>query len=622
MAAWLFLAVSFAVPSGDRPVEMGPALEVLADPQRSLSVDQARVSPAFAPLGTPAHSWGYTHAAYWARFELVNPGPTPVVSILELTDAVTRADLILDGQPPRRSGNELPFLSREVLSRNISFRIPLDAGAHLAGLVRLESQGALQLQPRLWSEKGFVARELRTRLLIGLHYGIVLGLLAYNLFLFFSVRDRAYLFYALFQLSVLVAQAGVDQLIYQYVLPGSPELVARIQVLFAGVLVASAAAFARDFLQTSRFVRLGHQLLGGVLVVGLALILAALFWKHVEGFGAVVMLVAPVLLLVVGIMAWLRGSPNGLFFMLAWLALLSAGTVGALTALGVLDAINVTDWGQRLGSALEAILLSLGLASRINRLQREHHQAQLALAQDRAERIESLNELVAGVAHEIGNPLNLTLGGSKELARRITTLATPPTDPEALAKLVAPMGRFSDLVLRGNQRIERIVANLRAYTQAETRPAERTDVGAAVNSAIALLQPRLTEAGITVEHQAVAAHAALRPGELDQVLANLLLNAWQAMPDGGRLAIRTVVDNAQIEVTIADTGPGVAEADRASIFRPFFSTRPAGEGSGLGLSVSSEIMRRNGGSVVLAPAAVGATFVLRLPVLPADAMVA
>ena len=617
MSALLFLAVTFAVPTGERPVMLGRDLEVLADPQRTLTVDEARAPAApYLALGTTAHGWGYTHAAYWARLVLVNPGAVAVPVILELSDAIGRADLYLfaaDGSmSTRRTGNELPFSAREVPSRNISFRIPLGAGERTEVLVRIQSEGSLQLQPRLWTERGFYERATKTRLLIGLHYGLVLGLLAYNLFLFFSVRDRAYLFYALFQLAVLGAQAGVDQLTYQYVLPGLPEWVARIQVLFAGVLVASASAFARDFLQTARYVPRAHRMLGGLGVVGLGLVLVALVSKRVEGLGAAVMLVAPVVLMVTGILAWRRGSPNGVFFVLAWLALLTAGTVGALTALGIIDAINVTDWGQRLGSSLEAILLSLGLANRINRLQRDHARAEAALARDRSERIDSLNQLVAGVAHEIGNPLNLTLGGSKELARRVAALADT-ADAETLGNLIAPLPRIVSLIVKGNERIERIVANLRAYTQSEARPAVPTDVGAAVETSLDLLRRRCEDSHIVVDSVIQGRPCvACRPGELDQVLANVLLNACQAMPDGGRLTVRAVVEQERVRLTISDTGPGVSDGDRASIFRAFFTTRPAGEGSGLGLSVSFEIMRRNGGTIELG-AGPGAVFVLTLP---------
>jgi two-component system, NtrC family, sensor kinase len=170
-------------------------------------------------------------------------------------------------------------------------------------------------------------------------------------------------------------------------------------------------------------------------------------------------------------------------------------------------------------------------------------------------------------------------------------------------------------VVKGNQRIERILGNLRVFSQERERVVERTDVVAALEATVELLRPRVTSQKIEVSLRVDArAHVGDHPGELDQVLTNLLLNACQAMPDGGRLGIRCWTDDGHALVSLADSGPGIPQAERAAIFRPFYTTRGPGEGTGLGLSVSSEIVRRNGGTLELAAdGSVGATFVVRWP---------
>jgi signal transduction histidine kinase len=285
----------------------------------------------------------------------------------------------------------------------------------------------------------------------------------------------------------------------------------------------------------------------------------------------------------------------------AWSALLITGTVGALTALGVIDAINFTDYGQRLSSAVEAILLSLGLAQRINRMRRETEAAQRALERDRLERISALNQLIAGLAHEIGNPLNLSLGGARELQRRLN---------EPGAAIDAPLLRAAELALQGNQRIHRILANLRDYSQAREGAAERSDVAAAIHACLELVRERLGAQKIEVALQLDDSAIVGSPGELDQVLTNLILNACQAMPDGGKLHIGCGRHGGHAWIRVADTGSGIPEGDRASIFRPFFTT---GHGTGLGLAVSREIVRRNGGTLELAASPVGAAFEIRWP---------
>ena len=105
-----------------------------------------------------------------------------------------------------------------------------------------------------------------------------------------------------------------------------------------------------------------------------------------------------------------------------------------------------------------------------------------------------------------------------------------------------------------------------------------------------------------------------RPGELQQVLVNLLTNAVQAMPSGGDLVIEAVAREGAIEIAVEDTGPGVDPAHRDTIFEPFFTTRGSDGGTGLGLAVAREIVLRHGGAIRLADGRVGARFVVSLPI--------
>ena len=224
------------------------------------------------------------------------------------------------------------------------------------------------------------------------------------------------------------------------------------------------------------------------------------------------------------------------------------------------------------------------------------------------ERLAAIGELVAGVAHEVNNPLGSISAFAQLLLR----------DPTVVGE-----HRDSIEVIRSEtQRASQVVRDLLAF--ARRAPAERSavDVNELVERSLRLRGFQLTSARVQLVTELDPALAAIEADgrQLQQVLLNLITNAIQAMaPRGsGVLTVRTrAADGSEDVVTIevADNGPGVSSHARAHIFEPFFTTKPEGEGTGLGLSVSYGIVAAHGGEIRLAdlPAGAGATFIVSLP---------
>ncbi len=267
----------------------------------------------------------------------------------------------------------------------------------------------------------------------------------------------------------------------------------------------------------------------------------------------------------------------------------------------------------------------------------ELKQAQAALVQ--GERMALLGELVAGVAHEVNNPLN-AIGGSISSLSRVEEelrdmLASyqqaeahlPPAEREALAQKREALdleGALDDLagvakvVRSATQRSVEIVGNLRRFARA---PAEAlpASLDAGLEETLSLLRHRLDDHGIEVKvDDATLPEVVCRPGEINQVFMNVLTNAIAA-PADTTIVVRKRVEGDMVVVEIADDGPGVPEGLRARIFDPFFTTKSRGEGTGLGLSISADILRRHGGRLSVDADAdlPGACFRLELP-LEAD----
>ncbi len=218
-------------------------------------------------------------------------------------------------------------------------------------------------------------------------------------------------------------------------------------------------------------------------------------------------------------------------------------------------------------------------------------------------RLASLGFMVAGVCHEVANPLT-AISSTVQLLR-----ATPECPPALLDKGLAN-------IAANVQRVLNISRKLNDFSRASNDARASLNLFATVNDALSLLhQDSLmheVSVACTLDH-AIVIHG--DPSQLQQVFCNVFTNAAQAMRGRGRLFIRdTRPDANSVEIAIRDTGPGIAERDLPRLFEPFFTTKPAGYGTGLGLAISSEIVLSHGGSMRAAnDAQGGACFYIRLP---------
>jgi two-component system NtrC family sensor kinase len=228
----------------------------------------------------------------------------------------------------------------------------------------------------------------------------------------------------------------------------------------------------------------------------------------------------------------------------------------------------------------------------------------------RTEKLASVGQLAAGVAHEIGNPLAAILGFVDILRS---------DDPAAAGALSGADRRdMLDRVKAETQRIHRTIQDLLAYSRPGGEDAQPTDPHKVFLAAQGLLEPQKRFRGV----QVVAAgqswpRVLVSPGRLQQVFVNLLLNAADAMDGAGTVEVACTAERGTIRVTITDTGPGVPAELRRKIFDPFFTTKPPGQGTGLGLAISRSIVESYGGQLDLGSSPAGARFVVTLPAVDA-----
>jgi len=222
----------------------------------------------------------------------------------------------------------------------------------------------------------------------------------------------------------------------------------------------------------------------------------------------------------------------------------------------------------------------------------------------RSERMAAVGQLAAGLSHEIDNPIGVILGFAELLLEDI-----PEGDP-----------RREDLItiLEESKRCKRIVRGLLDFSRPPVLGVVTTDINeVVVNTAEAARSQRtFRDARITLELADGLPSLQADPDRLRQVFMNLLLNAVQAMPEGGDITVGTAIDEGgRVKVTFRDTGIGVGPEDMPRIFDPFFSTKRPGEGTGLGLAICRRLIEEQGGAIeAMSEPGKGSVFTVSLPV--------
>ena len=215
----------------------------------------------------------------------------------------------------------------------------------------------------------------------------------------------------------------------------------------------------------------------------------------------------------------------------------------------------------------------------------------------------AVGELAAGVAHELNNPLTSVLGFSQLMLR-----STDREDP-AHENLMT--------IVNESMRARHIVRDLLAFSrQSESFP-EPAEVNDVVRGALDLVRGQAETSGVTLveEYEERLPLLELAIGRMKQVFLNLFTNAIQAMPDGGKLLVRSERTGGSIAIRVADTGSGIEDSIRERIFEPFFTTKQHQQGTGLGLSVSLGIVEEHGGRItVSSEPGSGSIFTVWLPI--------
>ncbi|WP_339471393.1 hybrid sensor histidine kinase/response regulator [Pseudomonas sp. EL_65y_Pfl1_R83] len=599
-----------------RSLPLGRAMQVLEDPTDALTIADVSAPSAatqFKPYDKDTLNAGYSRSVFWLKVNLHYLPTHPEVQrtwLLELAyPPLDHLDLYLPDNTGTyrlagRTGDALPFSSREIRQNNYLFNVDFTPGQAKTVYLRLQSEGSIQAPLTLWSSTAYLEQQPLRLYVLGLIYGVLLGMLVYNLFIYLSVRDTSYLYYIFYIASFGMYQLSVNGAAVEYFWPNNPWWANAATPFLIGSAALFGSLFARSFLHTAQHSRWINRLLLALVACGAVVMLLSLMTSYALALRLAtgLALVFTVTIFVAAIKAWYCGQRVARYFIIAWSAFLLGGVVNTLMVLGYLPNVFLTMYASQIGSAIEVALLSLALADRINSMREQ--QAQILF--DASQKLEVLNqqlarsnrlkdEFLATLTHELRTPMNGVIG-SLELMQTVPLDADLAQYQQTAAGSARDMMRMVNGILTLTElQAGRLSAQPQVFSLRGTLDTLRQQFNASAQSK-----------GLAFSIDVAGELPDRVVGDADkllQCLDCLLDNAFKFTHEGSvRLRVVGVPHSEgalRLSFIVTDTGIGFAFLDEATLYQRFFqldgsTTREYG-GMGIGLAICRQLIELLGG---------------------------
>lgn len=406
--------------------QIGRHFDILEDASRSLTIQDITMERDI-PLrwkrsNSDAPGFGFTRSAYWLRFRIENPGSTAANIYLENTyPLLDHLDLykpdVQGRYTVRKSGDQLPFASRDVDYRNFVFSIMQPPKSINTYYFRSESTTSMNLQFFMSSPEIFQKRTSSELPLLWLYYGLLISMIVLNFLISFSVKDYCYYYYVGYIALYMVLQMALNGLAYEYLWPNLPVWQNYSIPLLICLAFAAGNQFARLFMQTHRTAPRWDKVIIAMIAlsaVGIVITLAVDYSLGVKFSTA--LMSGSVILLTVSVILTVKGVRTARFYLASWSFFIVGVFAFAMKSLGIMPVNLFTNWSIQIGSTLQVIILAFALSDKISAMNRELKELNVNLETRVTERTEELT-----VARD-------ALWGEMQLAKKIQTVLLP-VDP-------------------------------------------------------------------------------------------------------------------------------------------------------------------------------------------------
>lgn len=635
-------------------------------------------------------SLGFTSDTIWAKLDLARFEETKGESIIEVRNPTFRiVQLYKSGDGEAIEQSKRVYLDHLGKSNPFTYPYPIFKVGIKKGdnyYLKIFSTEPVNFSVAIDSEEEFYHKYTKTISLVSVYVGVMIALFLYNLFLFFSVKDRVYFFYCLYILFISAIQLTLLGYSYFLIFFQNPIWYEHSIIVFSSLSGIFGVLFLRKFLETKKYLPLINKGLSLILIVyslgaiGRVFGLVSLSYSFTD-IGA---LLVVVFFMSSGIMMVRKGYRPAFYFLAAWGFFLFGLLFFVFQNQGLINFGSFSNLPMLLGTALEAILLSLALADRINILKKEkedeqieklrilHENEELIKQQNtmleekvrirtdeleqalrnlqntqsqlvNQEKMASLGQLTAGIAHEINNPINFVSSniiplkrdikdimevvefyrqtGEKEFTEASREKARNLEEDLELDYVLEEVGQLLKGMDDGAKRTVEIVKGLRLFSRVDEQDVKKVDIHDGINSTIILLNSSIPGKIRIIRDFGELPLVECLAGKINQVLMNIINNAVQALAEhidsivDPKIELRTRSLRDMVTIEIIDNGPGMPDHVKQRVFEPFFTTKAVGKGTGLGLSIVYSIIENHKGTLeVITEEGQGTTFKITLPV--------
>lgn len=664
----------------------------LEDKKGKLTIQDVKaVSPdQFLLNEMDVFNFGFTKSTYWLKTTVQN-GTTVNELMFEIGQTNTDiVELYFDDQVQVVS-DLTKFSDRAIKDPKPIFKMPIKPGQTKEVYIKVKGQDELVIPIHVSSTQTIQSKGQVRETLFGLFAGILAVMILYNLFLFLSLRTSIYFFYVINILPLFIGQSSLVGYANKFFWPNSNFWPDHAVVIFPLLSIIFGLIFMSRFINLKRnmpwsiwainvfiavsVIGIGFSLIGQTAIASIIL--------NANG------MVSALVIITICAVLTRRKVSSAKFVLVAWTIFLIGVILYVMRSLNILSYSLLTNYSMPIGAAIETVLLSFALADRINMLKKQREESQRLMLievkknndltrnqnkvleekvkkrteelevmnldlQDtlsnlkstqghlvEAEKMASLGQLTAGIAHEINNPINYVssnveplrqdlgdiltiLNGYKEFAKdsdlpEMKALLTQEEELD-IDYAIKEMHELLGGIEEGAKRTSEIVTGLKNFSRTDDDEAQSADINNGIQSTITILKSEMKDIETVIELGSIP-HIKCYLGKLNQVFMNLIDNAIDAIrdryedPTQGVLTVKTMHVDDKVVITIADNGCGMPEEVKNSIFDPFFTTKDVGKGTGLGLSITYGIMEKHNGHIsVESEPNVGTTFTIELPV--------
>lgn len=679
---------------------IGKHVEIFEDATNTRSFEQVVQEKNFVQSTDDTPNMGLSQSTFWIRFSIANKSASSLL-YLELAHPLIHTcelfEITGDKVNTEKYLENADFGDRNIKHQNLVFDLDIRPGQQKNYYLKVKGFNQVILPLIIRDQDNFFEAAQIGETINGIFSGIIIVMVLYNIFIYFSTRDKSYLFYVLYVLSVGLAQTALTGYGFKYLWPYAPQFNSIATIYFSGFAGIFAMLFVKNFLQLKEKWPPGVIILNVIIVLYSSTGLLNLLGFELLSFRAVDVSggIGAIGLFIIGFKLSKEDYRPAKLFLIAWTIFLFGLFLLVLRNINILPYNFLTTYTMQFGSIAEVVLLSIALADKINIFKKEREESQaealkVSLENEKiimeqntfleksvnertaelqyantelnvtltklkdtqtqlldSEKMASLGQLTAGIAHEINNPINFVSSNIRPLRRDIDDvleildsydgiedvdsidgLQVKIREIEKLKEdldldyIKTELGTLLKGMEDGASRTVEIVKGLKIFSRVDESDLNVVNINDGIESTLIILNYQMGNSITLVKELGNIPSIECFAGKLNQVFMNILNNSIYALlkqKNDNKMPtiwVRSwLKDPENIAISIRDNGPGMPPEVRAKIFEPFFTTKQVGDGTGLGLSIVFKIIAVHSGNIqVNTEVGQGTEFLITLPV--------